>query len=237
MAAVQFKAQRPDLHHSREALVRLADQAATGSDLVVLPEMAVSGYVFPDRASVMAVAENPDGATFQALSAVAECRKAWIVAGFAEIAGDQLFNSAMVIDDTGALVFVYRKTLLYEADVCWATPGNSGYRSFDTSAGRFTVGICMDLNDAWFASWMAVAGVDVVAFPTNWVQEEGDVHTYWRHRLARTRAVLVAANTWGRESHIEFSGRSAILSRSMTHAVTGPTGDDVVRAVVSVERR
>ena len=236
VAAVQFKAQRLDLHRSREALVELADRAATGSDLVVLPEMAVCGYVFPDRSAVEAVAEAPDGVTFQALSAVAACRKTWVVAGFAELAGDQLFNSAMVIDGAGELAFVYRKTLLYQADVCWATPGDSGYRSFDTPAGRFTVGICMDLNDAWFASWMAVAGVDVVAFPTNWVQEEGDVHAYWRYRLSGTGAVLVAANTWGREGQIEFSGRSAILSHSTTYAVTGPTGDDVVRAVVSVER-
>ena len=127
VAAVQFKATKGAVEASRSALVGLTDAAATDAELVVLPEMAVTGYLFKDAAAVRAVAEAPSGPTFQALAPIAKARGCHVVCGFAEAARDRLFNSALVIDPSGALAGVYRKTLLYEADLPWATPGDSGY--------------------------------------------------------------------------------------------------------------
>ena len=89
--------------------------------------------------------------------------------GFPEVDGDRFFNSALVINALGELAFCYRKTLLYEADETWATPGDSGYRYFDTNWGRFAPGICMDLNDDRFVQWCADNALDALAFPTNWI--------------------------------------------------------------------
>ena len=135
-----------------------------------------------------------------------------------ERAGPRLHNSALVLDDRGDLAFVYRKTLLFDADTTWASPGDSGYRSFRTRAGAFGVGICMDLNDPRFLYWLWRSRLDALAFPTNWVDEGSPVWPYWSARVGGSGAVLVAANTYGTEDDWSFSGRSAILARRRSAA-------------------
>lgn len=227
-AAVQFKADRSDLTASRAGLATLAAQAGRAADLVVLPEMAATGYVFEHRDDVAEVAEAPTGPTFAALSAVAKGCGTWVVAGFPERSGDDLYNSAMVIDPHGELASVYRKTLLFEADLGWATPGDTGYRTFTTASGRFGVGICMDLNDVRFLRWLWSTRMEALAFPTNWIEEGVDVWPYWAARMGRSRAALVAANTWGQEGPYAFSGRSAILRRGEVLASAPHDGDGVI---------
>lgn len=197
---------------------------------MVLPEMAASGYMFPDAAAVRRVAEAPDGPTVAGWCQVARALGSWLVGGFPERDGDRLFNAAAVIDRSGTLQFVYRKTLLYEADERWATPGDSGYRCFDTGAGRFGVGICMDLNDDRFTEWLRAEQPDAVAFPTNWVQEEGGVWEYWAWRMDGVRAALVAANRWGDEDGVAFRGESAVLVDRRVVAWAPPTGDGLLSA-------
>jgi predicted amidohydrolase len=238
---VQFRARRDDLAGSRAALARLADEAAEDADLVVLPEMAATGYVFPNAAAVRAVAEPPDGPTAAALGPVCRARGCWLVAGFPERAGARLYNSAMVLDPSGAVVFVYRKTLLYDADLHWATPGDSGYRAFETTFGRFGVGICMDLNDDAFLDWVASARLDAVAFPTNWVEDPSDDDgdgsrppwSYWAWRMAGQRPALLAANTWGTDAGITFTGASAVLQSGRILASLPVLGDGVVRTALN----
>jgi predicted amidohydrolase len=229
VSAVQYRPRRDEgLEASRAALVALA--AGPRCDLVVLPEMAVPGYVFADEAAARAVAEAPEGPTFQALRAVARARRAWVVAGFPELAEERLFNSAMIIDRRGHLHGVYRKTLLFEADLTWASPGDSGYLCVDSGAGRFGVGICMDLNDDRFIDWLRVEQPDAIAFPTNWVQEDGSVWEYWAWRMAGVRGALVAANRWGTEETTSFRGESAILRQNVLHAWAPPRGDGALTA-------
>lgn len=230
LAAVQFKGDRNALVAARERSTALADGVAADADLVVLPEMACTGYLFPSRAAAEAVCEPADGATFQAWRQVCRRHACWLVGGMAERAGDALFNSALVIDPGGDLAFVYRKTLLYDADRTWAVPGDSGYARFDTAAGSFGVGICMDLNDPRFVLWAARSRLDAIAFPTNWVDEDVDVWPYWHERVEPSGAALVAANTWGSEPGVRFTGRSAILRDGAVLASTGAQGDGVIRA-------
>ena len=240
VAAIQFKARRSaspmaDLDRSRDALVALAQRAAPGRDLVVLPEMAATGYIFADAAAVGAVAEASDGPTLRALAPVAREHRCWLVAGFPERDGDRLYNSAIVVNPRGDLAEVYRKTLLYDEDLHWATPGDTGYVAFDTGSGRFGVGICMDLNDDAFVAWVAGAELDAVAFPTNWVHEGSDIdlYTYWAWRMAPVESVaLVAANTWGVEGQTRFSGRSCVLHRRRILGQLPETGDGIVRVTL-----
>jgi hypothetical protein len=147
------------------------------------------------------------------------------VAGFAEREGTTLYNSARIIDDQGVLQFVYRKTLLFDADVPWAAVGNTGYRRFETAAGAFGVGICMDLNDDRFVAWCAGADLAAIAFPTAWLEQGIDVWRYWALRLLGVPAALVAANTFGFERGVEFSGRSAILQKNRILAAAGRVGE------------
>ena len=232
VSAVQFKARPGDPQGSLARLVSLVDEAARDADLVVCPEMALSGYIFDDAEDIRPHCEAQDGRTFSALAPVAAAHGCWIVCGYPEVAGDQLFNSALVIDRTGALVFNYRKTLLFEEDERWAVAGDSGYRTFDTGAGRFGIGICMDLNDDRFIDWLKTQSLDAIAFPTNWVEEGIDVWRYWVWRLQGVSAALVAANTYGTEAHIEFSGASAVVKGPRVLGALPREGDGILRAVV-----
>lgn len=234
VAAVQFEPTRGPAARNLPALVPLVASAAAGADLVVCPEMATTGYLWPDPPAARAVAEPARGPTLDALAPIARAHRCWLVCGFLEAAGQRLFNSALLVDPDGALAFVYRKTLLYAPDWRWASPGDSGYAVVDTGAGRLGLGICMDLNDDRFLAYAQGAAVDVLAFPTNWVHEpEVDVHGYWRERLAPTRATLVAANRWGSEDEVVFSGHSAVLRADAVVAAGPRVGDAVVRATVA----
>jgi N-carbamoylputrescine amidase len=244
VAAVQFKptkATAPTI--KSENLRRLVELArgAKGAELVVLPEMAATGYVFSGPEAVRPLAEvAAEGETRAALSPLARELGAWVVAGLPEVAGGRLFNSALVLDPSGGLAFVYRKTLLYEADLTWATPGDSGYRTFEAASGDFGVGICMDLNDDAFTGWLARRAPRAVAFPTNWVSpaepRPHDPWPYWAWRLERARVALVAANTWGRDEGVLFTGVSAVLDRvdgrAVILAAAGATGDGLISCVL-----
>jgi predicted amidohydrolase len=232
VAAVQSKAIKGNKQASLERLTALAHQAAHGADLVVLPEMAATGYVFADRDDIAPVAEPAEGETFHALAAVARQHGSWLVSGFAERDGDRFFNSAHVITPEGNLHACYRKTLLYDSDKTWAEPGDSGYLRVESDRGAFTVGICMDLNDDRFTAWCRMAEVEAIAFPTNWLDQGQNIWPYWAWRLAGVRATLVAANTYGAEEDLRFIGGSAILSGNRLLASAPPEGDAVLSATL-----
>lgn len=228
-AAVQFKAVKGDWDASVARLSSLVDSAA-GAALIVCPEMALTGYVFPDEDAAREVAEPFDSRTFQFASDVARRQQAYVVIGYPEVAGDgRLFNSALIVAPDGSLLYNYRKRLLYEQDETWAQPGDTPYPLIETPFGMLTCGICMDLNDDRFIDYLFEAGPDVIAFPTNWLDQGFDVRPYWRWRMDHYPGWLVAANTYGAEEHIRFRGRSAILDPlGQTAAIARAAGDVVI---------
>jgi predicted amidohydrolase len=233
VAFVQYRP-HPEKDRALDELCELVERVAARSDLVVLPELACTRYLFPNPASARKVAEPAMGDTFGRLAGLAQRHQTWLVCGYVEREGDSLYNSAMVIDASGVLQSSYRKTLLYYADEAWAEPGDGAYRVFDTGNGRFGVGICMDLNDDRLIDWVASERPDVLAFPTNWLDEGDDVWGYWSERMRGLNTTLVAANSWGREEAVGFSGRSCILFADQVLASAHLQGNAVGRAKVPV---
>lgn len=240
VAALQFRGRHEDLPSRRRALARWIWGAGPDVDVVVCPELAVGGYFFTSYEHARTVSEPSAGPTFHTVSPVARALRAWVVCGFVERDRDRLFNSALVIRPDGSLAFVYRKTLLFEADEIWACPGDSGYARFDTEHGDFSVGICMDLNDDRFIAWLRSRAPRALAFPTRWIDEGIDTWPYWAGRLEGVRCALVAANGWGREATSGFSGRSAIMEpegaargRWKVLAAAEATGDRLLQATLA----
>ena len=99
------------------------------------------------------------------------------------------------------------------------------YPWVDTGNGRFTVGICMDLNDDGFTGWIQQQNPDVVAFPTNWVDTGESVWPYWAFRMQGSRAALVAANRYGSES---LAGAEAIGPTDEERGITRFSGASCV---------
>ena len=86
----------------------IEEAARDGAQIVVLPELASSGYVFADRAELASLAEARDGPAVAEWANLAEALRITIVGGFPEAAGDAIDNSAAVVDPIG-LRGVYRK--------------------------------------------------------------------------------------------------------------------------------
>jgi predicted amidohydrolase len=158
-----------DLQSNRELSVGAIAQAVhAGADIVVLPELVTSGYVFESVDEAASVAIRPDHALFREWAAAAARGPAVVIGGFCERGEDGLlYNSAAVVDGSGVLG-VYRKTHLWDREKLFFEPGSAAPPVFDTSQGRVGVLICYDLEFPELTRMLALAGAELIAVPTNW---------------------------------------------------------------------
>lgn len=153
IACLQFdpKLGDPLANRSRaDALLSALEQGDV--DLLVLPEMAFSGYCFKNRDEIAPFAESAQhGITAAWCRATARRLQCFVACGFPERGEiDFLYNSMILVDPTGATVHVHRKHLLYVTDESWATEGD-GFACLEVPGlGRCSFAICMDLNPKQF---------------------------------------------------------------------------------------
>ncbi len=228
LAVVQFGPNRGERTQNLRRLAELTSAAcAAGARLVVLPEMAASGYRFPSADAIRPLCEPAHGETLATLAPIARDFGAFLVAGFAERAPDErLFNSALVVSPAGELLATYRKRLLFDDDETWATPGDTPFPRFHTPYGTALVAICMDINGWELPRAARLAPPDVICFPTNWVDEgRTDIHDYWNWRMPTFDGIFLAADRTGAEDGVGFYGRSAILVAGRPVVSAPATGD------------
>ncbi len=143
----------------------IRDAMAADVELLVLPELATSGYHLTaeeGRRCGLAAGSDVFDRWARMLSPGAV-----LVVGFCEVDGADLYNSAAVIDHTGVLDS-YRKTHLWDTEKTVFTPGSAAPTVVDTSAGRLGVLICYDLEFPEMPRHLALAGAELIAVPTNW---------------------------------------------------------------------
>ncbi len=192
--------------------------AAEGARLVVLPELASTGYSFDTREEAYAHAEPvPDGPTCTAWAELARELDVYVVAGIAESDGVQLFDTAVLIGPDG-FIGKYRKTHLWNREKLIFTPGSS-YPVFETRIGRIGLLVCWDI---WFpevARILTAQGADVICSVNNWVwtppplfDEAGNcMASYLTMGASHVNSVpIVAANRVGEERGGKFLGCSLI---------------------------
>jgi 5-aminopentanamidase len=155
----------------RRALAAIDAAAAAGARIVVLPELAASGYAFRDAAEARSLAEPADGPTVAGWADRAREEDLIVVGGFAELGDDGLlYNSAALVDPTGVRG-VYRKVHLWDRESLVFTPGGEPPLVLDTTHGRIGVMVCYDLE---FPEWVrsaALRGAELLCVPTNWPRE------------------------------------------------------------------
>ena len=173
----------------------VADAVSNGADVVVLPELVTSGYLFTDAAEARSAALRADDPAFQRW--IAAAGDAVVIAGFCEIADDGLlYNSAAVID-RGEMVAVYRKTHLWDREKLIFEPGDRLPPVLATRHGVIAVMICYDLEFGEVTRRAALDGAELIAAPVNWPrwphpdgERPGEVITAMS--AARTNRVAVA---------------------------------------------
>jgi N-carbamoylputrescine amidase len=151
----------------RTALARSRSALAAGADLVVLPELAVSGYVV-DAELAREVAEPLDGPAAAQFIALAREFNSLVAYGFCERAGADLFNTVVVVDGAGPVLH-YRKLHLFDLEKNVYTPGDLGLPVADTPLGRIGVCICYDLRFVEVLRTMSLRGAELVLAPAAWV--------------------------------------------------------------------
>ncbi|QQO01015.1 nitrilase family protein [Pseudomonas sp. SW-3] len=169
VACCQVAPKIGDLAYNRTLTERAIRSAALqGAQVVVLPELVQSGYLFADRNEALSLSETTDGPTLRLWTALAKELNVVVVAGFCErLQGDALANSAAMIDPQG-LRAVYRKAHLWDAESEIFSPGNDAPPVVETVHGRIGMLICYDLE---FPEWVrlpALAGAELLCAPVNW---------------------------------------------------------------------
>jgi 5-aminopentanamidase len=172
VAACQVSLRVGEVAQNRAAVLEAIFSAAgAGASVIVVPELAPSGYVFESPAEARAAAEPADGPSVTGWTAAAASRGVVIIGGFDELGADgQLYNSA-VLADPGGVRAVYRKAHLWDAESDIFTPGTAPPPVVDTAFGRIAMMICYDVE---FPEWVrapALASADLLAVPTNWPAE------------------------------------------------------------------
>ena len=204
----------------RRSLEMIGEAAGNGANLVVLPELCNSGYVFETRERKPSNSLNPcRAARPQTPGARSLLRhKLHIVAGINERDGQALYNSSVVIGPEG-YIGTFRKVHLWNAENLFFEPGNLGFPVFKTSIGRIGSFICYD---GWFPEsyrLCALQGADIVCIPTNWVPIPGQdkdreaMANILVMAAAHSNSVFVAAaDRVGEERKQPFVGQSLIAS-------------------------
>ncbi len=192
--------------------------ARAGAEVVVLPELVSSGYVFADRDELAACAETRDGETLREWTALARDLDVIIVGGFAEDGRDgHFYNSAALVDATGVRA-VYRKTHLWDTEKAdLFTAGSEAATVVDTRVGRIGVMICYDVEFPEWVRGVALRGADLVCAPVNWPlfpRPEGERPTEIVRVQAgacSNRMVIACADRTGPERGQDWLGGSVIV--------------------------
>jgi predicted amidohydrolase len=167
VAFVQGKPRFGETERNLEHGLALASKVE--ADLVVIPELWSSGYVFSSHAEVDALAEDAKtGPTARALTAAARREKRHYIAGFAERHRGRFYNSAMLVDRTGVCT-VYRKLHLFEREQEWFAPGDIPLAVHRVGPAKVGMLICFDWRFPEAARVLALQGADVIAHPSNLV--------------------------------------------------------------------
>ena len=192
----------------------LAEKAAEdGANIILLPELFETPYFCLERkyghyGLAHTVDEDPAVRHFKKLAAKLH---AVIPVSFYEKAGTVLYNSLAMIDADGELLGVYRKTHIpddhFYQEKFYFTPGDTGFKVWDTAFGKIGAGICWD---QWFpesARCMALKGAEILLYPTAIGSEpvlETDSMPHWRRCMQGHAAAnlmpLAAANRIGTET-------------------------------------
>jgi predicted amidohydrolase len=239
-AGIQLAALPGDTDENLARIERLGRSVARdhpGLDLLVLPELGVTGYSVGERFFDLAELW-PEGGVLRRLSGLAAELDVVLVAGYAE-AGETpgvIYDSAAVFDRDGRSVASYRKTHCLDTERRFFANGDE-LPLLTTSAGRLGVMICWDGAFPEVARTYALAGADLLVMIGAW--EDPYVRDW--DLVVRARAYdnvipVVAVNRTGADGAAHFSGHSRVVDcLGATVAELGPDQDGVLVGTVDLE--
>jgi predicted amidohydrolase len=137
------------------------------ADLLVLPELFSTGYLFLNEEELRRSAESiPEGPTVSKFKELAKKENTNLVFGIAERAGNKLFNSSVLLTAKGDC-FVYRKLHLFDREKHLFASGDKELEVFDIGKAKIGMMICFDWIFPEVARILALKGADIICHPSN----------------------------------------------------------------------
>lgn len=246
VAALQFSCSRDVQENINKAEMMVREAADNDANIILLPELFERQYFCQEKRYgyydyALPLEKNPAVNRFKE---VAKELGVVIPVSFYERDIDRLFNTVAMIDADGSVLGIYRKTHIpddhFYQEKFYFTPGDTGFKVFDTRFGCIGVGICWD---QWFpetARCMAVQGAEMLLYPTAIGSEpilDVDSSGHWRRVMQGHAAAnlmpVVAANRIGVETVEpckENAGQSSSLDFYGCSFIADATGDIIASA-------
>ena len=183
-------------------------------DLIVLPELAFTGYYFQDRAELAQLSEDPyQSPTINSLTDLCKRNNFYIVTGFAEKAGDKLYNSAILIGPNG-IEHTYRKLHLFNEEKNIFDTGDTPLSVQEVKGVKVGLMVCFDWAFPEVMRSLTLLGAQIVCHPSNLVLsfcQEAMIT-----RCLENRVFAITTNRFGADRRpqgtVKFTGKSQIVA-------------------------
>lgn len=222
----QFKPEFLNPEKNYEKILTTLDKV--DADIMVLPELAITGYNFENRDQLEKVAENPfESEGVHQLISLAKSKNMALVTGFAEKHEDKIYNSALFITANG-IEKIYRKVHLFFREKYYFEPGDTPFDPLEYKGIKLGLMICFDWFFPEVTRLYALKGVEIICHPSNLVLNY--CQNVMISRSIENMMFIITANRIGTEpaSHgnLTFTGQSQIVA---------PKGQLIYRAKESEE--
>ena len=208
-------------------------------DLIVIPELANSGYVFKSKEEITKVAEEiPRGYFVEKLVELAKQKDGYIVSGVCEKSGGNFFNSSVMVGPEG-YIGKYRKIHLFDREKLFFEPGDGDFSLFEVKGMKVGLLICWDWIFPEATRSLALRGMDVLAHSTNLVLSY--CQTAMITRSIENQIYTITSNRIGLETNGEFSlhfkGQSQVTSPDAKRiAKAGEQSEEIQIVEIDLER-
>ncbi|HEY3251098.1 MAG TPA: nitrilase-related carbon-nitrogen hydrolase [Ignavibacteria bacterium] len=201
-------------------------------DLLVMPELSNSGYLFSAKEELKKTAEQvPEGRFCKAITNLSKEKNAYIVCGLAEKSADKFYNSSILAYPNGETK-LYRKIHLFNEEKLWFEPGNRPFEVHEITVDgkKIYAGmmICYDWLYPESARTLAMKGAQIICHPSNLVMPYCQDAMY--ARAIENRVFTITSNRIGTEKNAEkelfFTGQSVILDPKGRYLRRGPSDEE-----------
>lgn len=220
---VQFHPKYKDVQYNINHLEQMLSKysAQDNIDIIVFPEMSLSGYIFKDLEDIKPYTSlYNEGIQYEFISNISKKLKCYCFLGYAEVTKEgKYYNSCFIITPEGVSLPSYRKKFLFTDDERWSLEGDEfGYMEIKNKQNQIIklgIGICMDINPykfkspynkMEFANHCLNKNVDIIVFPTNWLDQDPEnlsqkhVYELWNYWLDRMTPYIKNKNLLGNKN-------------------------------------
>ena len=232
IALVQFKPALKDVKANLNKIQNLL--SGITADLIVLPELSNTGYLYENSSKLLPYADSNDGSDsfLGGLITLAKTTQGVIITGYAELAGDEIYNSAAAVTKYG-VIGNYRKAHLFSDEKLLFQPGKTGFTIIEWLGVKIGMMICFDWIFPEAARTLALKGAQIIAHPANLVLPY--CQNAMITRSIENKVFTITANRIGKErlknQSLTFTGVSQITDPSGRILYRGPKQKETVHVM------